>query len=285
MKKMLVICLALMMVCTTALAAEWLEGLSPEKPYTGKPEVNFDETIGYMMLYPVKGSTVHAGMDVLSVFLPREDVKAASGTITVYDAQSGEAMEIAVDEASVVARAMTETELDSLLWGSGTVFEVKLPETLEANHDYYVLMSEGWIVSEGYAAVSPAVTADDVWFFNTNVDSAVENMGYFRVIRETAEETMPGEEAAVEVTEEEIPEEEVRVGDKVRFSVAAGEQTASCAIFCNSGSIQPELYTFEGDQENSITFSEAGEVEWGILFLDADGKYVGEIVFTTAVAE
>ena len=27
MKKMLVICLALMMVCTTALAAEWLEGL------------------------------------------------------------------------------------------------------------------------------------------------------------------------------------------------------------------------------------------------------------------
>ena len=53
-KKIVALVLALLMITACAQAAEgnWAEGLSPQKPYTGSKEVDFNESIGFILLMP-----------------------------------------------------------------------------------------------------------------------------------------------------------------------------------------------------------------------------------------
>ena len=83
MKKILAMFLLLMLLAAPAYAADWAEGLSPAKPYTNQPEVNLDETIGYMMFSPKTETGSVQGLKTLFIFLPREDVMAANMAVLI----------------------------------------------------------------------------------------------------------------------------------------------------------------------------------------------------------
>lgn len=272
MKKLLglILVLALCAGASAAMAAEWAEGLSPRKPYVGSPEVDFSETIGYMMFLPLNNASVAPGASQLSIFMPRDDVETASGTLKLFSREADLVEEIAVSAETVVCRAMSEEELASLMWGCGTVFEIKLAQPLEPNCNYYVQMTEGCIVAAGSETVSPAITGKKAWTFSTEVSSFVESLTYLRTI---------------EGAEEPVVVETVNPGDTAKLSVVLGEDVAAAAVYCDAGSILPDVSYINQSGEITVRFPATGEVKWGVIFVDEAGMGVYGADITTNVVE
>ena len=259
MKRFIVICLAIMMLCTNAFAAEWAEGLSPNKPYQGTPAVDFNETIGYMMLYPVNGDNINGGELVLKIYLPREDVQAGEGTLKLKSKEDGTVEEVEVSAETFVARPMNEEELNAMMWGSGTVFEITMTKPIDINRNYYVELSEGAIVSPDYEAVSPDIKRKDAWYFDTMTINYIDKLTYNRVVE--------GKDKPQKV-------ETVQAGDTAEFKIVMDEETAYAVIFCDSGLIVPETNYFEEGTETTIQFPVEGTVEWGVAFFDSEDYLV-----------
>jgi len=259
MKKFFVVCLAVMMLCTNAFAAEWAEGLSPEKPYQGTPAVDFNETIGYMMLYPINGSNIDGGELVLKIYMPREDVAAGEGTLKLKSKEDGTVEKIEISPETFVARPMTEEELEAMMWGSGTVFEITMTKPIDINCHYHVEMSAGAIVSPDYEAASPAIKKKDAWYFDTETVNYIDKLTYTRIVE--------GKDKPQKV-------EEVQVGDTAEFKIIMGEETAYAVIFCDSGLIVPETNYFEEGAEASVQFPVSGTVEWGVAYFDSEDYLV-----------
>ena len=269
MKKILAICLAAMLLIVPLAAmadAAWSDGLSAQKPYAGSPEVDFTESIGYMMLNPSNGKLVYPGADMLQIFMPREDVEIGSGALCLYSEEDGLVQETAAE--SITMRAMTEAELEDMIWGSGVVFEIALDKPLEANRNYYVQMDEGLIYAPEYEVGSPKIASNKQWRFNTVLQNYVESMSYCRKVEGEAEPVVV---------------EDVQTGDTAKLSIVIGEENASAAIYCDAGSmIAAETY-FTADAEIEIKFPMAGEVAWGIMFMDADGNTTYTMDYVTTV--
>ena len=256
MKRLVVICLAVMMLCTNAFAATWADGLGPQKPYLGTPEVDFNETIGYMMLYPTNGDNVNVDdLLVLKIYLPREDVAVGEGKLAIKSKGIGVIEEIEITEETFVARPMTEEELEALMWGCGTVFEIALEKPLQINRNYYVEMSEGAIVSNEYEAVSPKISGKKEWYFNTETENYIDKLSYKRVVE--------GKDKPQSV-------DTVQVGDYAEFDIVMAEDTAYAVIFCDNGAIIPASNYFEEGVKTTIDFPVEGTVEWGVAFFDAE---------------
>ena len=272
MKKIIAICLVLMLGLT-ASAATWEEGLGPEKPYLGSPEVDFEETIGYMMLLPMKDDTVAPGTVTLSVYMPREDVEVGEGKLILTSAEDELAVEIPVNAETVTKRPMTEAELEAVLWGCGTAFEIVLEKPLEPNRHYTAEMTADCFYAPAQEMGSPAIEGERAWSFNTAIGSAVEGVTFLRM-----EE---GAEAPAEIPYE----ESVRVGDQVRFTVALGEDAGSAALVSTNGVILSDTTYFEESVEVVARFPAAGEVEWGVAFMDANGVVMYTISYLTVVRE
>lgn len=270
MKKVVALILALMMCAAVAVAAEWPEGLSPQKPYFGSPEVDFNESFGYMMLLPLNGKSVAPGMDTLSIFMPRDDVELAEGTVKLFTKEDGLVEEIAIGSESIVLREMTDAELEDLMWGSGKVLEVKLSQPMAANCNYYVQMTEGSLIAEGYEVASPKIDGKKAWTFSTEVKSYVEKMQYCRM---------------VEGKEEPETIETVQVGDMAKISVVIGEDVKAAALYCDEGTMISEQTYIEESGEMTVNFPANGEVKWGVVFLDAENKAVYNVDYTTVVSE
>ena len=151
-KRIAAILLAMLMVVSCAQAAEgnWAEGLSPQKPYTGSKEVDFNESIGFILLVPITGANTNPGELNWMIALPRTDIQLfGEGVISVFGKAEGLLEEIRMDDSeNVILREMTEEERESLIWGCGTMIEIKTGVQMEANSSYYVNMTEGCIVSE-----------------------------------------------------------------------------------------------------------------------------------------
>ena len=272
MKRIIVICLAVMLLCSNALAATWADGLGPQKPYSGTPEVDFNETIGYMLFYPVNGSNVIAGNDEISIYLPREDVETSEGTFYLYSKEENLVEEIVINAETMVARPMTEEELEATMWGCGTAFTVKLSQPTVENRHYIVQLTEGCIVSTEYEAVSPAIAGEDAWTFNTETDNDIKSITYTRVVE--------GEEKPAVV-------EDVQVGDSATISIVMGEETAYAVIFCDEGIILPEANYFTESGDTVVRVPANGTVAWGIAYFDAENNmiYVSDIVTEVKAAE
>ena len=185
---------------------------------------------------------------------------------------------------STNADEMTSQMDEAMLWGCGTAFEVTLKNPLQPNQNYFVQMSEGCISSEEYDVASPAIAGRDSWTFNTNSDNIIEDLIYIR---------------EVEGSEQPEKVKDVQPGDKAVFEIVFGEDAVAAALFCDAGSIDA-LETYfqkvipaepaEGEEPEEIapvmaeiTFPEAGEINWGVAFLDANGKLVYEITMITNV--
>ena len=173
MKKLTAMLLSILMLLgMTALAAEWPAGCSPAKPYTKVDQVDLSKTMGYLILYPREKVPVEGFCDVLEMFLPREDIVRGTGRLTVYENVAGQAEPVEfchVDFSnpdSVEFRLLDESELESLMWGSGVCIDVHLPKSLEygaVHHDYFVLMDEGCFVAANGTVQSIGINANNAW--------------------------------------------------------------------------------------------------------------------------
>jgi len=60
-------------------AATWSNGQSPQQPYKGVPPVDLTKKLGYMVLDPLNNENVSTAINSLVIYLPRTDVRRATG--------------------------------------------------------------------------------------------------------------------------------------------------------------------------------------------------------------
>ena len=264
MKKCIVLILAMLLCATCAMAAEWENGTSPSQPYERVPAVDLGEKIGYMMFYPNVEMDLVGGGRTLYVYLPREDAVAGDGTFYLMSDEDGEVWRTSFNGSSVQQRDMTEYELTSLLWGSGTCFQITVPKSLEMGKTYFVNLGEGCIKVNGGEVENLSIGGTDSWRFKVTGDCGVNLMEYRRPL--AAEGEYENEVAAPQA------------GDEVRFDVVLGGEATTAILFANENSV-----SFE-----ATTITESGEIvgkvnganpSWGVVFLNAAGDAIMEIDF------
>lgn len=264
MKKLIAICLILMLCVTSAYAAEWPEGCSPAKPNANQREVDLETEIGYMIFFPNTVSVINGGRK-LFIYLPREDVEAGSGKLHVRTADQGEEWSVACNDTEyVTVRPMYEQEMLSMKWGSGICFEITLPTSLRLGTTYYIDMDSGCIEAGG--KITNRATKGDTqigWSFTT-ADTGVSAMSYRRV------KDNGSYEAVLNPT----------VGDEVRFDLVMGGEVALAVVSTESepASVSFEVTNFTESSE--VVGTVTGEAPmWIVVFLDADNNIVTWVEF------
>lgn len=263
MKRMAAILLALAMLSVgVAQAGEWAEGTSPAKPYPDQPEINLEEQLGYMMFYPQAGAPVENACQRLYIYLPREDVRAGEGTLYLFTDEDGQIWDTAMNNTdAVTVRAISEDELDGLLWGGGTCFEVLLPRTLELGKTYYVNMTRGCVVADG-GAENPQIGGTS-WSFAVEGEYGVSGMEYLRPLGNGQYEERVAHP---------------RAGDEIRFDLVLGGEAAIAAIYKYHDSVDFLTTTF--DESCEVTGEVMGEnLVWGVMFLDGEGRELSRVEF------
>ena len=265
MRKLLAICLMLMLVTASASAAEWGEGLSPSRPYPNVHERNLDEEIGYIMFHPNKLMST-AGTKLLFIYLPREDVRAGNGQITLISDDQGEEWSVALNDTTYVnVRPMTEVEMEGLIWGSGTCFEIMLPVSLRLGHTYSVDMDEQCIVANVGTGIGnlAAKGVTNAWSFETIGDYGVSEMVYQSALGDGTFENKDGLANA---------------GDKLRFDLVLGGKAKAATLFVlDNGAISFDNgnYFTESCEVTGDVF--ADDPGWGVIFWDvADPSVYGQ---------
>ena len=263
MKRIIAWALVMVLAMTgTAMAAEWEEGLGPNKPYTGEPEIDLETKLGYVMFYPQTDAPVENACQRLYIYLPREDVTAGDGTLYLFTDEDGEIWSVAMNDAeAILQRSINEAELIGLLWGSGMCFEVLLPRTLELGKTYYVNLSRGCIVTDN--GVENPQIGETAWKFTVEGDYGVSGMEYRRLLTDGS-------------YEEQILNPEI--GDEIRFDLVLGGDAAMAAIYKYHDSVDFVTTTFSESCEviGEVT---SEEPVWGVIFLDAAGNQLNRVEF------
>lgn len=268
MRRWMAVALILALLIPTAMASEWKDGRSPAKPYAGLPEVNLEETLGYMMFYPNNKIPYPHNCRALQVYLPRRDVKAGSGTFYLCSEENGEEVRYAFnDEEHVTLRDMTAEELDALLWDDGVCFEIRLDAPLKMQGSYFVNLEENCIVTEDGKVGNVTIGGTDSWAFETSAEYGFENLTY--------RQPLPGEEE----TEEEVEEAEIEyeilpepiAGVEVAFDLVLGGEAKMAVLYWLDDSMEFETTTFT---ENATVTGRILKEDpaWGIVFLDENGN-------------
>ena len=267
-KKLTAILLAGMMLATPVCAAEWGEGLSPAQPYPGVPEVDLEKTMGYVMLYPRVKMPAEHFCDTLEMYFPRDDFELKDGRLTLYD-KDGEVFSTSFSNPDYVElRAITEDELEGLMWGGGMCIDIHLPVSLKLNGDYYVKMDKGCFTAAEGKVVSLPLEEKDTWIPLVSGDYGVSSLRYL-----VGPENNPA--AADSDAEESAGSSELvtitpKTGDKVTFDVTIGGDAAAAVVYSDNGSVyfDPVEYTESGTVTGTIM---QDELDWGIEFVDKDG--------------
>lgn len=249
---------------TEAAKPEWRAGMSPAKPYEGVPEVDLRERMGYMIFYPTEKKPAEYSCHRLYVYLPREDVRAGSGKLYLCSQEDGMIWSTAMDDpAAVRQHTLAAAELESLIWGSGTCFEITLPRSLDLGGDYFVNMERGCIVTEDGALDSPEVGGTDTWAFALEGDYGVSGMEYLRT-----------DEAEAEAITVLVP----AVGDGIRFDLELGGDAVMAVVYGYNGSVDFPMTMYEQSGEVTGTVT-AENPAWGVMFLDKDGNELHKAEF------
>ena len=270
MKKATVLLLALLMIVSVAQAAEWRDGTSPSRPYSGVPEVNLSEEFGYLMFYPNMTMGTENFCHKLYVYTPREDVKASNATFYLCSEakRNGAIWSTRMNNTNAITvRPITEAELAGLIWGGGTCFEILLPESLVLGQSYFVNMEEGCIVSSD-GVKSPTIGGTDNWAFELEGDYGVSAMQYCRPQGNGYEEGVLNP----------------KNGDEIRFDLVLGGEAATAIVYRGNDSVDFDETTF--DQSGEVIGRVTGESPvWGVLFLDAQGNQVDRVEIGQTVQE
>ena len=265
MKRLMVLVLVVLIACAgMAQAAEWREGLSPSKPYVGVREIDLKEHLGYMMFYPSASMHAENACQRLFIYLPREDVKAGTGTLYLCTEEDGQIWSTVMNNtATVLQREITEEELTGLLWGGGTCFEVLLPKTLEFGKQYFVNMTRNCIEANDGSIDNPEVGGTDAWAFTLQGDFGVGGMEYRRANADGSyEENIVAPKA----------------GDEIRFDLVLGGNATMAVLYGYNDTVDFDATAFE--QSGEVTGTVMGEFPmWGVMFLDAAGNEVDRVEF------
>lgn len=255
--------IALLLFAGTAQASEWPEGTGPSKPYDNVPELDLNETMGYMMFHPSAELPVETACQRLYIYLPREDVHAGEGTLFLCkDGARNELWRTAMNGETVTQRALNEAELSGLMWGGGTCFEILLPRSLELGQTYYVNLERGCIVTDA-GVENPQIGSADAWRFTLEGEYGVSGMEYRR-----AKANGGYEEGLL------APEP----GDEIRFDLTLGGDATTAVIYAYGDTV--DFLTVMTSASGEITGTVTAEhPSWGVLFLDAEGTELNHVTF------
>ena len=265
MKRLMVLVLVVVMLCAgMAQAAEWRDGLSASQPYVGVRPVNLSEHMGYMMFYPSANMAAEYACQRLFIYLPREDVHAGTGMLYLCSVEDNKQIWSTPmnNAAAVEQREITEEELNGLLWGGGTCFEVVLPKSLEFGKNYFVNMERNCIVTNDGRVDNPEVGGTDAWSFSLQGEFGVSGMEYRRLQPDGSYE-----EGII------TPQ----AGDEIHFELILGGNATMAAVYAFNGvDFQTTSFTASCEVIGSV---DAEFPMWGVMFLDAQGNEVDRVEF------
>ena len=190
-------------------------------------------------------AAVSAGINMLTISFPREDLIAGSGSVTVSNSADGTSQTIAMNDSSkVTVEPMTESELSKLGWTSGYQAKVLLDEVLAADAQYYVTLSQDAFETQDGIGTTEAKDGTG-WQIQTSAYGFNLN----------------------------LPIEGVKAGDTVYGQMLLGGSEAVYAVIENSDDAQAtfEQTEFSEDGSIAVTFWQTGETTVSVSFYDADG--------------
>ena len=190
-------------------------------------------------------AAVSAGINMLTISFPREDLIAGSGSVTVSNSADGTSQTIAMNDSSkVTVEPMTESELSKLGWTSGYQAKVLLDEVLAADAQYYVTLSQDAFETQDGIGTTEA-TDGTGWQIQTSAYGFNLN----------------------------LPIEGVKAGDTVYGQMLLGGSEAVYAVIENADDAQVtfEQTEFSEDGSIAVTFWQTGETTVSVSFYDADG--------------
>lgn len=190
-------------------------------------------------------AAVSAGINMLTISFPREDLIAGSGSVTVSNSADGTSQTIAMNDSSkVTVEPMTESELSKLGWTSGYQAKVLLDEVLAADAQYYVTLSQDAFETQDGIGTTEA-TDGTGWQIQTSAYGFNLNQ----------------------------PIEGVKAGDTVYGQMLLGDSEAVYAVIENADDAQVTFEQTEFSEDGSIaaTFWQTGETTVSVSFYDADG--------------
>ncbi len=249
---LLAVLLALVFASAQAFAESapvWNNGQSPSQPYKGVPPVDLTQKLGYMVFTPLNNDNADDVLTSLTIYLPREDVKAGEGALSVYEKDGKAPLEVVSfsDAARVSVAPIDQETLNWLYWESGVAFTVRIANALDADKGYYVSMEENCIVSADGAVGNIALDGKKGWAFTTNAEAGV-----------TAR-TRSGDEA-------------LKVGDSVRMEVKLGGDATSAMVFCDTEAVSSEDHPLTESGTLTARYEKAGSARWGVAFMDEAGS-------------
>ncbi|MBQ6373910.1 MAG: hypothetical protein IJJ45_05405 [Clostridia bacterium] len=306
MKKLIALVLVCLLLCGSALAAEWPAGRSAAQPYSGKAPVDLEKTMGYIMLYPHEKTRTHMPAegfcDRVSVYLPREDVELGTGFVRLMEIDpNARGKQKGVEVCSVDIgdgvngriRPMTEAELELFMWGGGVVVETRLPKSLEfGDHSYYITMDEGCFTAANGKVKNLPITKPDAWVPMVEGDYGVSGLYYTEA---PADEPTP-EPEPTEAPEGEAEEEndfggsfEVNADGTVKESESAPAAPAKATGKAAGGK---EVYlaapkagdrvvfdlVMGGEASYAVVFSDNGSVEFDTLEFTGNARVTGKVI-------
>jgi len=297
MKKLLAVVLVCLLCATSALAAEWAEGLGPEQPLPGVPKIDLSKEMGYDYTYPSAKLKVKYFCNVLEIYLPREDIELGEGHAHLYDSTDTEIVDIDfANPDQVELRVQQESELVAKKWGSGVCIEMHLPVSLKFNESYYVLMDLNCFTAGENHVSNYDLTQKTQWTPVLESDFGIESLFYFtppappeeeegeaaeEAPAETAEEN-PFEKSMT--TEEEAPVEEELgepkynpvTGDKIHFDLVLGGDAKTAVIFSENDSVLVSQQDYTESSPVTLTITK-DELDWGVVFLNDKDEVIQAI--------
>jgi len=297
MKKLLAVVLVCLLCTTSALAAEWAEGLGPEQPLPGVPKIDLSKEMGYDYTYPSAKLKVKYFCNVLEIYLPREDIELGEGHAHLYDSTDTEIVDIDfANPDQVELRVQQESELVAKKWGSGVCIEMHLPVSLKFNESYYVLMDLNCFTAGENHVSNYDLTQKTQWTPVLESDFGIESLFYFtppappeeeegeaaeEAPAETAEEN-PFEKSMT--TEEEAPVEEELgepkynpvTGDKIHFDLVLGGDAKTAVIFSENDSVLVSQQDYTESSPVTLTITK-DELDWGVVFLNDKDEVIQAI--------
>ena len=281
---------ALLLVCamclgSTAIAAEWGEGLSPSKPYQGVPEVNLSEKFGYWVFYPsqLQNGKMYASYfcDVLEVYMPDTGVQIGQGSVTLWDADDQPVCVIDVTNPEAAQlRNLEEEELNWLMWGSGVCLELYLPISLEIGKEYYVTFDKGVMNTNNGKVECQFIPHDDskpataqYWSPMLVGDFGISGLYYSAPAEEAAEDEEAETTEATEEAAAPAPKYHPVTGDTVNFDIVVGGDAVAAVLYSENNSVYFDTMEFEESGHVTGTIMD-DDVRWGVVFVDADNNPV-----------
>ena len=190
MKRLTAVLLVILMLTGgVAMAAEWPAGRSAAQPFSGVPEVDLTQSMGYILRMPREQLPAYFFCGDLEIYLPREDIQRGKGKLYLNEIIKGKGVRIETvdfaDENLVTIRSMTEEELVAFMWGSGTCIQIRLPKSLEFGgaepHSYYVTMEAGCFTAVDGKLKSPSIGNQDAWVPVLEDDYGISGLYYWDV--------------------------------------------------------------------------------------------------------